>query len=73
MPFLLVALVIIVIILARVMRRGTAKRDCRWRRDADRDHGALRFYRCAACGADAFTASNGPPVDCKINASPPSL
>ncbi|HDZ79885.1 MAG TPA: hypothetical protein ENH56_01380 [Roseobacter sp.] len=73
MPLFLIGLVVVVLILTRVMRRGTATRDCRWRRGANRDQGALRFYRCAACGADAFAASNRPPTDCKINATPPSV
>ncbi|AXI47753.1 hypothetical protein C1J03_18125 [Sulfitobacter sp. SK012] len=46
-------------------RKGAATRNCRWRKDALGDKGSLRKYRCAACGAEAFTASKGPPDTCK--------
>lgn len=43
--------------------RGT--RGCRWRADRTGDKGALRKYRCMACGAEAFTAAKGAPRGCK--------
>jgi len=45
--------------------RGRAVRGCRWRADSTRDSGSLRMYQCASCGAEAFTATKGPPASCK--------
>ncbi|TMM51895.1 hypothetical protein FDT80_12685 [Sulfitobacter sabulilitoris] len=64
---LIVAFVLVVIF----SRRGT--RACRWRADRTGDKGALRKYRCAACGAEAFTATDGPPRDCKADVNRPRL
>ena len=38
---------------------------CRWRKDKTRDKGSLSFYHCVACGAEAYTGTNGTPKDCK--------
>lgn len=62
---LLLALPIVVIVVAYLAWRNRAVRGCRWRADLSGDKGALRKYRCAACGAEAFTASEGPPQTCK--------
>ncbi|QUJ76894.1 hypothetical protein KDD17_02205 [Sulfitobacter albidus] len=40
-------------------------RRCRWRADRTGDRRSLRKYTCVHCGAEAFTASKGPPKDCK--------
>ncbi|MEH6832091.1 MAG: hypothetical protein V7661_14750 [Sulfitobacter sp.] len=56
---------IIVGVVAYLAWRNRAVRGCRWRAHASGDKGALRKYRCAACGAEAFTARNGPPDMCK--------
>ncbi len=48
-------------------------RGCRWRADRTGDKGELRKYRCAACGAEAFTASKGPPATCKKGLDASSL
>lgn len=45
--------------------RNRAVRGCRWREDSSGNRGALRKYRCAACGAEAFTATKGAPNTCK--------
>jgi len=45
--------------------RGRAVRECRWRADSSRDKGSLRMYHCVSCGAEAYTATNGPPETCK--------
>jgi hypothetical protein len=45
--------------------RGRAVRGCRWRADSTRDKGSLRMYHCTSCGAEAFTATKGPPALCK--------
>jgi hypothetical protein len=65
MPIILITFIIVFLIVAYVTRRGTDTRACRWRKNASRDKGNLQYYRCAACGAEAYTATNGPPQDCK--------
>lgn len=62
---MLLALPIVMIVVAYLAWRNRAVRGCRWRADMTGDKGALRMYRCAACGAEAFTASKGPPEICK--------
>lgn len=62
---LLIALVLAVIVVAFVARRNKLTKSCRWRADKTGDRGSLRKYTCAACGAEAFTATSGPPKDCK--------
>jgi hypothetical protein len=58
---LLVAFVVIVLI-ART--RGQT-RTCRWRADRTGDRGNMARYHCAACGAEAYTATGAPPQICK--------
>ena len=58
---LLVAFVIVVLL----TRTRAATRNCRWRQERSGDRGALRKYRCATCGAEAYTASDGPPETCR--------
>ena len=58
---LLVAFVIVVI----MTRSRRATRGCRWRAEKSGDMGSLRKYRCALCGAEAFTAKDGPPETCR--------
>jgi hypothetical protein len=53
--------------------RNRAVRGCRWREDRSGDKGTLRMYRCSACGAEAFTATKGPPQSCKKDLGKPSL
>lgn len=45
--------------------RSRDVRGCRWRANSNGNKGSLRMYRCAACGAEAFTAAKGPPQSCK--------
>ena len=52
-----VGLIIAFVLIAVFARRGM--RMCRWRMDRTRDRDGLQFYRCAACGAEAWT--DGPP------------
>ena len=56
---------IIVCVVAYLAWRNRAVRGCRWRADTTGNKGSLRKYQCAACGAEAFTASKGPPATCK--------
>ncbi|MFD2740350.1 hypothetical protein ACFSUD_12255 [Sulfitobacter aestuarii] len=70
---LIIGFIIAFIIVAIFARRGAATRGCRWREDRTGDKGSLRKYRCMACGAEAFTASEGPPVTCKAQGRPPAL
>lgn len=66
MPITLIALIIAFCIVAYFARRNKNVRKCRWRKDSTRDKGSLHFYRCAACGAEAYTATDGAPRDCKF-------
>ena len=62
---LLVAFVVIVLIARSRAQKGVQSRACRWRADRSGDRGQLDLYRCAACGAEAYTATGGPPELCK--------
>ncbi|WP_299415483.1 hypothetical protein [uncultured Sulfitobacter sp.] len=64
---------IIIGVVAYLAWRNRAVRGCRWRADTQGNKGALRMYRCAACGAEAFTASKGPPDSCKKGLGKSSL
>ncbi len=59
-----VGLVIAFILVAIYARSKRGRRNCRWREERSGDKGDLRKYRCAACGAAAFTAAKGPPERC---------
>ena len=56
---------IVIAVVAYLAWRNREVRGCRWRADHTGNKGALRMYRCTACGAEAFTASSGPPQICK--------
>jgi hypothetical protein len=62
---IVIGLLIAFVVVAIVARRNRATRKCRWREDRAGNRGALRKYRCAACGAEAFTSTPGAPKDCK--------
>jgi len=62
---IVIGLIVAFVIVAIFARRNKLTRKCRWRADRTGDRGELRKYRCAACGAEAFTATDGPPRDCK--------
>lgn len=62
---LLILAPIIFGVVAYLAWRNRGLRGCRWREDRRQDKGSLRMYRCAACGAEAFTATKGPPRSCK--------
>jgi hypothetical protein len=70
---LILAFPIVVIVVAYLAWRNREVRDCRWRADNTGNKGALRKYRCTACGAEAFTASKGPPQSCKKGLGSSSL
>jgi hypothetical protein len=55
---LLIAFVLVVLFSNR------ATRACRWRMDRRGGRGVAVKYRCAACGAVAFTTDGKPPLDC---------
>jgi hypothetical protein len=63
---MLVALGLLIAFLVVLLyaRRNRGLRRCRWRADSTGDRGTLRKYRCAACGAEAFTAEKGAPRRC---------
>ena len=64
---ILIAFAIAFAIVAYVASRDKAVRGCRWRKDSTRDKGSLQFYHCVACGAEAYTATQSAPRDCKAN------
>lgn len=64
---IVIGLIIAFVIVAIYARRNRSVRHCRWRADRTGDRGSLRKYRCMACGAEAFTAKDGPPCECKRN------
>lgn len=59
-----VGLIIAFILVAIYASRNRGRRNCRWREERSGDRGTLRKYRCATCGAEAFTATKGPPETC---------
>ncbi|MFT6090507.1 hypothetical protein [Sulfitobacter sp.] len=65
MPLILITFIVVFLAVAYFTRRGKDTRACRWRKNTTRDKGSLHYYRCAACGAEAYTATNGTPQDCK--------
>lgn len=64
---------LIIGVVAYLAWRNRGIRSCRWRADTTGNKGSLRMYRCAACGAEAFTASKGPPQSCKKGLGASSL
>ncbi|MEP1765720.1 MAG: hypothetical protein ABJJ53_03545 [Sulfitobacter sp.] len=70
---LILALPVIMGVVAYLAWRNREVRGCRWRADSTGDKGALRKYRCMACGAEAFTASKGSPESCKKDLGGSSL
>ncbi len=60
---ILIALIVAVIIVAIVARRGAPTRNCRWREDRTGSKGALIKYNCISCGAEVFR-STGKPKNC---------
>lgn len=64
-----VGLLIAFVIVVMYERQNKLTRKCRWRADRTGDEGDLHKYRCAACGAEVFTTTNGPPRECKSNIS----
>lgn len=67
---IVIGLIIAFVVVALYARRNRAVRSCRWREDRSGDRGSLRKYTCATCGAEAFTATDGPPRNCKSNLPP---
>lgn len=64
---IVVGLIIAFVIVAIFARRNRATRKCRWRADRVGDRDSLRKYKCMFCGAEAFTASDQPPKECKAH------
>lgn len=66
-----VGLVVAFILILIFSNRRT--RQCKWRADRRRDENGQSFYRCAVCGAEAFTSDGQAPKDCHADTPPPSL
>lgn len=62
---IVLGLIIALVIVAIFARRNRTTRNCRWRADKTGDKGNLSKYRCVTCGATGFSATGGPPRDCK--------
>lgn len=67
---IVLGLILAFVIVALYARRNRGTRCCRWREDRRANRGTLRKYKCAACGAEVFTAQKGPPRDCKSHLPP---
>ena len=67
------ALVVILTVMVLIARTRKTTRSCRWRAQKSGDRGSLRKYRCASCGAEAFTSLKGPPNQCRRGAEGPGL
>lgn len=65
MPITLIALLVAFGFVAYFAWRNKGTRNCRWRKDSMKDRDTLHFYHCVTCGAEAYTATDGPPRDCK--------
>ncbi|WP_299968305.1 hypothetical protein [uncultured Roseobacter sp.] len=61
---IVIGLLVAFVLVAIFARRNRGVRRCRWREDRAGNRGSLRKYRCAACGAEAFTAEKGTPRKC---------
>ena len=70
---LFLALPVIFGVVAYLAWRNRGVRGCRWRENRSCDKGSMRMYRCAACGVEVFTASEGPPQSCKKSVDRPRL
>ena len=66
---IVIALIVAFVLVAIFSNRRT--RNCRWRADRRADSDGRRAWRCAACGARAFTTDDKPPQDCA--ADPPQF
>jgi hypothetical protein len=64
---MVVGFIVAIILVAIYASRNRGRRNCRWRADRSGDRGTLRKYHCAACGAEAFTSTPGPPEKCFAN------
>ncbi len=42
-------------------------RACRWRADRRQDRGGESCFNCMTCGAQVFTSTGKPPLDCVAN------
>jgi hypothetical protein len=57
-------LLIAFIVVALVTLRRRTTRTCRWRAERTGDADGKYFYRCAACGAEAWQAKDRAPNFC---------
>ncbi|MFU8881402.1 MAG: hypothetical protein ACNA7Q_03470 [Rhodobacterales bacterium] len=64
----IVGLFVAFVLVAIFAQRGT--RGCRWRMDKRRDRDGLRYFRCAACGAEALVTKGKTPQDCRAKRKP---
>ena len=51
-------------LVALVALRRRTTRNCRWRADRTGDTEGKHYYRCAACGAEAWQKDDLPPNFC---------
>ncbi|MEM1073538.1 MAG: hypothetical protein AAF665_11255 [Pseudomonadota bacterium] len=61
---IVIGLIVAFVLVGLYARQHRGVRGCRWRADHTGDRGALRKYRCAACGAETFSAGKQPPREC---------
>ena len=63
---IVVGLLIAFVIVVLYARQTRATRRCRWRQETSGNDGPKNKYRCASCGAVAFTDHGGPPRHCEL-------
>ena len=62
---IVVGLIIAFVLVLVFTNRRT--RHCRWRADRTQDRDGQSCYHCMACGAQIFTSTGKPPLDCAVN------
>lgn len=62
---IVVGLIIAFILVLILSNRRT--RSCRWRADRRQDGEAGACFNCMTCGAQVFTSTGKPPLDCVAN------
>lgn len=67
---MIVVIGLIVAFILIVVFSNRRTRNCRWRLVRSETCANRSKYRCAACGAEAFTTTGKPPLDCLADQTP---
>ncbi|SHH30768.1 hypothetical protein [Cognatishimia maritima] len=60
---IVIGLILVLVIMALLSNRKT--RGCRWRMDRSQNRDGRTYFKCMACGAEAFTLNGQPPKGCE--------